>query len=213
MALVLGEHIEQLRGRTGDIRLAQAPRDRGLKIMLHPCIVERGEAVGRQAHDVARHRFRVIGADEPAVERARRPKVANPLHHRRARQEVRLDEMRQARGDALLVARNDRGVRNETQAKRMVKKRGHREPVGDRPDHRRLGGDRDPVEPGILVLEGLRARIEPAGEDEQASRAPFHARKPRVAFCFSVQGCKPIYTGRRSRRRWQRLAPLPRDSR
>ena len=64
--------------------------------------------------------------------------VPHPPRDDRRDQEILLEEVGERLADAVLVARDDRGVRDR-QAERMAEERGDREPVGKAADHRRFG--------------------------------------------------------------------------
>ena len=66
--------------------------------------------------------------------------------HRFRRQEIHLDEAAEIVGDAVLVLRDDRGVRDR-QAERPPEQRHHRIPVGEAADGRGLGEGGDEAEP------------------------------------------------------------------
>ena len=70
-------------------------------------------------------------------------------------QEILLEEVGERLADAVLVARDDRGVRDR-QAERVAEQGGDREPVGEAADHRRFGEGLDVGEPGIARLERAR---------------------------------------------------------
>ena len=72
-------------------------------------------------------------------------------------------------------------MRDEAQAEGVMKERGNGKPVGDRADHRRLGGHGDVVEPRIARLQRLRRDIDATGKDQESAREPLHARKARIA--------------------------------
>ena len=67
-------------------------------------------------------------------------------------QEILLQEIRQRFADAVLVARDDRGVR-DGEAERVAEQGRHREPVGKAADHRGFGERFHVAERGIGVLE------------------------------------------------------------
>ena len=79
-----------------------------------------------------------------------------------AGQEVLLHEGAQARADLVLLARDDRGVRDR-QPERVPEQRGDGEPVGQRADHRGLGGGPHVADPGA----GVPAEQHAGEEDER----------------------------------------------
>ena len=86
--------------------------------------------------------------------------VAHPPRDDGRNEEILLEEIGQRFADPVLVARDDRGVRDR-QAERVAEQSGDREPVGEPADHRRLGERLDVCEPGV-------ARLERAGGGEDA---------------------------------------------
>ena len=94
-------------------------------------------------------RIRVPSPGGRLEEAAGRAGDVEPLHpprdHRRD-QEILLEEAGERLADPVLVARDDRGVRDR-QAERMAEQGGDREPVGEAADHRRLGEGLDVAEP------------------------------------------------------------------
>ena len=108
----------------------------------------------------------------------------------------KLSQMKPARlrADAVLVGRDDRGVRNR-QAERMAEQRDHREPVGDRADHRGLGEGRD-VAPG----RDARACSSVASDVDAARRRPAgRARSPSCAADRGYARAEPPGTLRQGR--------------
>ena len=207
VAPVLREHIEQLGGGGRDIGVAQPAHDGLRQEIAHPLVIEGLQAIGSEPRHIGRHRFGVLGAQQPSIERTRRLEIADALHDRGARQKVALDEVRKSGGDARLVARGDRGMGNEAQAEGVMEERRHREPVGDRADHGRLGGHADVVEPGVARLQRLRRHVDATGKHQQSGGKPLHPRKARIArprFCLFAHRTLHAIRGRSPKR-----APSP----
>ena len=102
---------------------------------------------------------------------------AQPVQPRRdhlARQEVVLHEPAKAAADAVLAARDDRGVRDRN-PERVPEQRCDREPVRETADHRRLGRRANEPEPRELSLEHERDDENHGRADEQTRRPPLHA--------------------------------------
>ena len=106
---------------------------------------------------------------QEAADRAGEVDVAHPPRDHRRDQEIVLEEGGQRVADAVLVARDDRGVRDR-QAERMAEQGGDREPVGQAADHRRLGEGLHVAEPGIAMLE-VRARRRTSRPSPPAGRS------------------------------------------
>ena len=131
-----------------DLGLAQAVGDGALDQPAEPLVVEAFEQVGDQpARALADARLLALRRLEEAARRAGEVDMAHPPRHHRRDEEILLEEIGQRLADAILVARDDRGVRDR-QAERVAEQRGDREPVGQPADHPRLGERLDPREPG-----------------------------------------------------------------
>ena len=109
---------------------------------------------------VAQLEARSAGADAIAFARGGAQEAArgagdvHPPHPPRDHagdEEILLDEIGQRLADAVLVARDDRGV-GDGQAERVAEQGGDREPVGEPADHAGLRKGFDPAEPGIERL-------------------------------------------------------------
>src|SRR5688572_1615410 len=71
VALVLGEDVEQLRRRAGQVELADAGGDRALQEALHALVVDGAQAVGEEARRISRHGVGVSRLQQPAAQRMR----------------------------------------------------------------------------------------------------------------------------------------------
>ncbi|GAO21433.1 putative beta-glucosidase E [Alicycliphilus sp. B1] len=80
-------------------------------------------------------------------------------------------EQRQVATDAILVARNDVGVAPHQRQRNAPKERRHREPVGQRADHRGLGH-------GLQAIDPQAARREVAGGEDRGEQ---HEQRERQA--------------------------------
>ena len=87
-------------------------------------------------------------------------------------EEMHLDEFAELVGDAVLVALDDRGVRDR-QAQRPLEQRHHRVPVGEAADGGGLRERRDEAERRMHVQQRLRG-------DEQRQRPRQHQRRQRL---------------------------------
>ncbi len=155
-------------------------RDRAFDDAAQPLVIEAFENVGDQA--------RGAGADPGAFagrcleEAAGRPGDVDILHSPRddrRDQEIFLEEIGERLADPVLVARDDRGVR-DGQAERVAEQRGDREPVGEAADHRRLGECLDVGQPGILRLERAGGDENAGHHHQQAGRDDLHALRARL---------------------------------
>ena len=187
MALVLGEDVEQLRRRAGEVDLAHAGRHRALQEALHARVVDRAERVGEEARGVGGDGVRVRRLQQPAAQRVRGPELGDALHQRRGGEEVVLDEFRKPARDPLLVARDDRGVRDR-QVERPAEQRHHREPVGERADHRGLGEGG-----GVVELVLLRHHVAHGRGQQQSGSPPVDAHFSRLQKKARLRG--PVAAG------------------
>ena len=103
-------------------------------------------SASRRDGAVADARPSPCGRLEEAADRAGEVDVAHPPRDHRGDQEIVLEEVGERVADPVLVARDDRGVRDR-QAERVAEQGGDREPVGEAADHRRLGEGLDEAEP------------------------------------------------------------------
>jgi hypothetical protein len=103
----------------------------------------------------------------------REVQIAHAPRDNRGSKEVVAQEACHRIGDAVLVGRDDRGVRDRD-SERMAKQRGHREPVGQAADHRRFG-EGNQVAPGwVAVVELQRGDEHRRHEHQQPGRGAAH---------------------------------------
>ena len=92
-----------------------------------------------------------------------------------------LQEIGERVADPVLVARDDRGVRDR-QAERVAEQGGDREPVGDAADQAGLGEGAHEAPGGMEVVEA-------GGGDEHRRHAGQHRRSPAPACRARAVGC------------------------
>ena len=140
-------------------------------------VIDAGEHILQAAGGPFDHDVPVAGFGQP-LSRAMGDFDGSDLRrHRLGVEEVRGYEGRQARAECVLLARNDRGVRDR-QAQGMAEERGDGEPVGDRADHGRLGGSGDEAPDTGVVGEDVGGQEDERGEDEQGQRERAHLLQP-----------------------------------
>ena len=160
--------------------LAQPRRDRALDNAAQTLVVEAFENVGDQPRGAgANARPFAGGGLQKTSGRARDVEALHPPRDHRGDQEILLEEAGERFADAVLVARNDRGVRDR-QAERMAEQGGHREPVGEAADHRCLRERLHIAKRGISVLECARREEDRGHHDQQAGRDHLHALSARL---------------------------------
>ena len=96
----------------------------------------------------------------------------------RGDQEIVAQEIGERVADPVLVARDDRGVRDR-QAERVAEQRGHREPVGQPADHRRFGKGADKAPGRMTIAQRARDQKKPGHRHQQRGRDHPHAPERR----------------------------------
>jgi hypothetical protein len=117
-----------------DHRVHRAPDD-----VLHRRILDEVEHEGGGAHQVRSHQFGVGGLGQPVGQQLHRVVPADQLEDRLGVEEFFAHEQRQVVGDLVLVAGDDGGVARDDRNRDAPEQRHHREPVGQRADHRGFG--------------------------------------------------------------------------
>ena len=163
-----------------DFHVAQPRRDRAFDDATEAFVIQTFEDVGDQA--------RRAGANARPFARRRLEEAAGgsgdiePLHppgnHRR-NEEVLLEEGRERLADPILIARDDRGVR-DGQAKRVAEQRRDGEPVGEAADHGRLGEGFGVAEPGLCRFQSAREGEHGGHDEEQAGGDDLHPLRARL---------------------------------
>ena len=142
MAVAVDRGLQRLAEDRRDVERAQPHRHRGADHAAQPLGIERSDEVGdqpRRAETQPAALLRTLaGCGEEAAGCAGEVQPSHPSRHDRGSEEVLAQEGGEAVADPVLVARDDRGVR-DGQAERVAEQRGHREPVGQPADHRRFG--------------------------------------------------------------------------
>jgi len=168
--------LEQLAKDRRHLRRAQAGADPGLD---HPAEPRRIETLQHLRDQLRRTLakappcpLRRIG--QPAGDRARHVEAAGSPGDDDRDQEIGAEELRERVADPVLVARHYGCVRDR-QAERMAEQRGHREPVRQPTDHRRLRERTDEREGGVGVDERAADEERRGHEHEQPGRDDPHA--------------------------------------
>jgi hypothetical protein len=107
------------------------------------------------------------------------------------RQEVLLDEIAEHAADAVLLGRDDRGVRDR-QAQRPAEQCGDGEPVGETAHERRFRRGPDEAKPRIDGLEGARGEKDEKRNDQEARRHALHLHelRPSGRLVHHRHGCR-----------------------
>lgn len=93
----------------------------------------------------------MVGHFEPGADPSGDISVGDPVPEIRRLEEVLVDELGETLADLILAPWNQRSVR-DGDAQRVTEQGGHREPIGDAPDQRRLGGSPDKaIEPLVAT--------------------------------------------------------------
>ena len=159
-------------GETSVLRSRVA--DRALDDPAEPLVVEAFEDVGDQPRGAGADPRAFAGRGlEEAAGRAGDVELLHPPRDHRRDEEILLEEIGERFADPVLVARDDRGVRDR-QAERVAEQGGDREPVGKAADHRRFGEGLDVGEPRIVRLERAGGDEHRRHHDQQAGRDDLH---------------------------------------
>ena len=154
-----------------------------------PLLIERFEYVGEQARG-ALAQARASARRGCARKRPTAPATSR-LRIRRATTPGIRKLSRRKRGegvaDAVLVARDDRGVRDR-QAERVAEQRGDREPVGEAADHGRLGECLDPAERGVGGFEQSGYPEQGGHHHQQAGGGRLHSGRAWLGWVETAEG-------------------------
>ena len=118
---------------------------RRLTNVISPEILGRRDRLGQQAERKAREVLAALAVAQPVGDERAEIDLAQFCFDRRCLEEMHLDEFAELVGDAVLVALDDRGVRDR-QPQRPAKQGHHRIPVGETADGGGLGKGRDETE-------------------------------------------------------------------
>ena len=118
-------------------------------------------------------------------------------------EEVLPHELLEAPAELVLALGDQCGVRDRD-AQRVLEERGHREPVGDRTDHRRLGAGVDEAPRPVATQ---RCDVHDGGQDEQRDGHRAHLSQPATA---RLVGARVGRDDRASAAVWPREDPLRR---
>ena len=129
----------------------------------------RGKCFRQQPQREARQIIALLAVAQPVRDKGAEIDLAQLGFDRSCFQEMHLDELAELVGDAVLVALDDRGVRDR-QAQRPLEQRHHRVPVGEPADGGGLGKGGDEAERRVHVQEEFR-------DHEQRQRARQHQRR------------------------------------
>jgi hypothetical protein len=114
--------------------------------LLHVLVAQHGDDALRGGRELGGHAFGVGQLPDPLPHAPGDLDTPELVAHHVLGQEVLADEVAEAVAELVLLARDDRGVRDR-QAHRPPEERGDGEPVGQRADHRGLGGGADVAHP------------------------------------------------------------------
>ena len=126
--------------RRAPLRLGDALDDHPVQHLLDVLVAQHLDTSTRSTVDASRgHPLGVRRLRQPLAQPARDLRVAQLGLDDLRRHEVLPDEGAEALAELVLLALDDRGVRDRD-AQRVLEQRGDREPVGERADHAGLGG-------------------------------------------------------------------------
>ena len=147
-------------------------------------LVDRDKGLRQQLQHKARQCGAALSIREPVGDLRGEIDIGQLFAHRLARQEISLDETAEIVGDALMVSRDDRGVRDR-QAERTAEQGDHGIPVGQAAHGRRRRESRD-VAPGPMCRLVIARDAKQRGRHNQQQRrrdldAPQFTGAPSVA--------------------------------
>ena len=177
-------------------RLLDQPANRLTIQRLHRLRREAGYAVPRLPGPARCH--------QPATGGPRHIELLQPPRNDPGREKIGLQKSCERRADPVLVARNDRGMRDR-QAERMPEQRRHRKPVGQPADHRGFGKGPHIAKPRIGIAPGARRQKDAGHHDEHARRDDLHATR-RVGRQIERWKPHPVITS--FGRLWCRSGPV-----
>ena len=172
---VVAQHLHQRRPQQRRDRLLAEPRHEGVRDEVGDVVVadlaerDHGHLGHLVDHAPGVGRLRQPGPDPGGDRRGGHPLADDVLL-----EEVLPHELLEPLAQLVLALGHERGVRDR-QAERVLEQRRHREPVGDRADHRRLGARVDePPEPVAPQRGGVHA----GSEQQQAHGDRPHPAQP-----------------------------------
>ena len=156
------------------------------KNALQAGLLDGAQGLRQQPQHEVRQGGGAFGLDQPVGHEGGEIDFPQSLLDRLGGEEIRLDELAQGVGDAQVVARDDRGVRDR-QAERPAEQRDHGIPVGDAAHRcrRREGGDVSPRP--VRRLEVARHDEQRRGEDQQRRRRQLDAAQVAGALGVPVR--------------------------
>jgi hypothetical protein len=178
---VVADHLDHERPEQRGDRLLPEPRHQHRLDELGDVVVaDLGQPDPGDLGDLVDDPACVVGPGQPGPHPLGDPRCRHPLPDDRLLQEVLPEELLQAVAERVLALGHQGGVRDR-QPEGVLEERGHREPVGDRPHHRGLGGGVDEAEEATLALthgEGVHHRR----EHQQRDRHGAHPPQPAAAY-------------------------------
>ena len=186
MPALLGDRAQQTRGERRQFHPFQFGHDALAEKAPEAGLVDGRQGLRQELQHEARQRGAALAVGKPVGDQRREIDLAQPCLDRLGRQEVGLDELAQRIGDALVVARDDGGVRDR-QPERPAEQRHHGVPVGEAAHGRRRREGRDvaprPVQGFVVPGHAEQGR----GEDQQERRRDLDAAQIAGAFLIAAQ--------------------------
>ena len=176
MPAVRREHVEKPARQPRDVDLLE-PGDNGrAEEGADPLVVEHADGVAQSGGEVRCEALGMARLCKPRGETRRRIELRQLGEHLFGAEKVRADEGREVLADPVLVARDDRRVRDR-QSERVAEERHDREPVRDRADHRGLRECRH-IAPRRMKRDQRRGRkVDKPGRGEEAECDRLHTGK------------------------------------
>ena len=172
MPALLHEGAQRAGGERREIDRRQLRGDAAGDEGHQPGGLRRRHGFGQQPQREAREILALLAVAQPVGDERAEIDLAQFGLDRRRFEEMHLDEFAELVGDAVLVALDDRGVRDR-QAQRPLEQRDHGVPVGEAADGGGFGKGRDEAEGGMHRQHPFRA-------DEDRKRRRQHQRRQQL---------------------------------
>ena len=147
MAIVAGQSLQHHGAGLRQVDLIDRLMHRAPQQALNAGVIGQFEKTAHHLQQVLANPPGVLRLAEPVAEHQRWLIAADQRHQRRGIEEFLLNEAAEVVGDAIFVARDNRGMAGDKGQRNTAKQGHHRKPVGQRSDHRRFGNGLQRADP------------------------------------------------------------------
>ena len=184
---LFGDGAQQARSQRRQLDPLQFRHDALAQKALQAGLFDGAQGLRQQTQHEVRQGGGAFGLDQPVRHEGGKIHFTQSLLDRLGREEIRLDELAQGVGDAQVIARDDRRVRDR-QPERPAEQGDHGIPVG-KPAHGRRRGERRDVTPGPVRRLVVPCHQEQRRrEDQQRRRRQLDAAQIAGALGVPVRG-------------------------